>query len=100
MRFVVDIDDTLIVSLKITCEKCGRVTYKTDSVNLKEIQMVNAAYDAGHTIILWTGRNWDSYYATKIQLEETDIKYHELVMGKPQGVYVDKDAIRSISEVL
>jgi len=99
MTFVVDVDDTLLVSEKTTCKHCYRVEYKNARPNKTEINYLNELFKLGHKIILWTGRNWDCYDLTKRQLESNHIKYHELVMGKPQGIYIDADAETSLEEV-
>ena len=98
-KFVVDIDDTLLVADKTECDKCGRVVYKLREKKRSIIDIVNALYEKGHQVILWTGRNWDCYKFTKEQLAEAGIMYDELVMGKPQGIYVDLDAINTIEEL-
>jgi hydroxymethylpyrimidine pyrophosphatase-like HAD family hydrolase len=98
MTFVVDIDDTLLVSEKIECDKCGRMKYLNPKPIKEEIKASNKLYDLGHIIILYTGRNWDCYNLTVEQLKECGIKYHELVMGKPQGKLIDKDAKTSLKE--
>lgn len=98
--FVVDIDDNLIWSEKIECTECSRIRYKLIKIDEEEIKILNKLYLRGNTIILWTGRNWDCYKATKNQLKEAGILYHELVMGKPQGIYIDKDAKTSLREFL
>jgi hydroxymethylpyrimidine pyrophosphatase-like HAD family hydrolase len=94
--YVVDIDDTLLKSKKEFCDCCGRVKYTLFCVYENEIKKVNELYKKGNTIVLWTGRNWDCYDMTKQQLKKAGIKYHELVMGKPQGVYVDADALLTL----
>lgn len=99
MTFVIDIDNTLILSDKKECIACGRVKYSIKEVDQKEIDSINKAYDAGHVIILHTGRNWDCYRLTVRQLSGIGLKYNQLVMGKPQGIYIDKDAKKSITEV-
>lgn len=90
--FVIDIDDTILFSDNVECDHCGRKQYRLKNVDQKEIDMINAAYSKGHIIIFWTGRGWDQYGVTKKQLSEAKVYYHELFMGKPQGIYVDKDA--------
>ena len=62
------------------------------------IEQVNSLFDAGHTIKLFTARgattgiDWRS--VTAAQMEEWNVKYHELIMGKPHAdVYVDDKAI-------
>lgn len=99
MTLAIDIDDTLIVSEKVTCNKCGRITYKNPIPILNEIKQIKQLYKKGHTIILYTGRNWDCYDLTVKQLKKFKIKYHELVMGKPQGIYVDRDAKLTLEDI-
>lgn len=92
MTFVVDIDDTILKSLAIKCSVCDRHRYTYLSHNQKMIDQINDAYDQGNTIIFHTGRGWDTYEHTKLILEELKVKYHQLVMGKPVGIYIDADA--------
>lgn len=99
MNYVIDIDDTILYSTKTECSKCGRINYSIINEDVKEIELINKLYDEGNIIILHTGRNWDSYILTKNQLLDCGVKYHELVMGKPQGVYVDKDSIKTLSDL-
>jgi hypothetical protein len=40
------------------------------------------------------------YDNTVKQLEQFDIPYNQLVMGKPLGIYVDADAIRTLDDVV
>lgn len=89
MTLTVDIDDTLLIAEKDRCGICGSVIYKNVKPIQNEIDLLNQLYDAGNIIILFTGRNWDKYEVTKNQLQEFGIKHHELVMGKPQGIYID-----------
>jgi hypothetical protein len=87
---MVDIDDTLLIAEKDRCQACGSVVYKNVKPIQNEIDLLNQLYDAGNIIILFTGRNWNKYEITKKQLQEFGIKHHELVMGKPQGIYIDR----------
>jgi len=98
MTFVVDLDDTLLISEKRECANCRRVEYFNPVLLQKEKEYCNKLYDNGNTIILYTGRNWDCYNLTVEQLRKCGIKYHQLVMGKPQGIYIDKDAKTSLKE--
>lgn len=84
MVFVVDIDDCLLLYENSR-------EYKDAIPNTKEIKKLNELY-RNNTIILHTGRNWDKYDMTKKQMKQFGIKHHELVMGKPQGVYIDSDS--------
>jgi hydroxymethylpyrimidine pyrophosphatase-like HAD family hydrolase len=97
LTFVIDIDDTLLLyPRKHFIEVFDK--YKSAEPNFEMIKTVNQLFKAGHIIILHTGRNWDKYTMTKQQLLDFDISYHELVMGKPQGIYIDKDSYKSIKE--
>ncbi len=93
MTFVIDIDGTLINSSFSDSEG-----YKVTSVDYDEINKIKKLYNDGHTIIIHTARRWDIYNITIKQLEDYNIKYHQLVMGKPSGVYVDKDSVKTIGE--
>lgn len=95
-RFIIDIDDTIMKSEADCCSECGRQKYRSVWMNHDLIDRINSHFMAGALIILWTGRNWDCYDLTKEQLRIAGVKHHELVMGKPQGIYVDADALRSL----
>lgn len=66
---------------------------------LDRIQEVNRLYDEGHTIIIDTARgsktgiNWNKL--TKKQLDEWQIPYHKLRIGKKffADIYVDDKAL-------
>ena len=88
-RYVIDIDGTLLIS---AVEASG--DYILIGSDDDFVADVNALYDAGHEIILWTGRHWDHLEITRHQLELNGIKYTTLVMGKPVGdYYVDDRAV-------
>ena len=91
MVFVIDLDDTLLLY------EIDRV-YSDAKPNIKEIEISNKLYDEGNIIIIHTGRNWDKYVMTKNQLKKFGINHHELVMGKPQGVYIDVDSKKTLGE--
>jgi hydroxymethylpyrimidine pyrophosphatase-like HAD family hydrolase len=90
--FVIDIDETIIFSERVKCGECYSVTYHYRTIDKKEIALINKAYRKGHKIILYTGRGWDCLDITIEQLQKAKVKYHSLVMGKPPGTYIDKDA--------
>jgi hypothetical protein len=98
MVFLVDIDDTLILSIKSKCPTCHRPTYSNAKPIQKEIDRVNRLYRLGHTIILYTGRNWDTYKLTKKQMKDFGVLHHELVMGKPQGMIIDDLSCTSLQK--
>lgn len=88
MKFVVDIDGTLLYSNYVSGE------YDLYGRNEDLIKKINSLYYEGHEIILQTGRHWNDLLLTKKQLEKNGIKYHTLVCGKPIGdFYIDDRAI-------
>lgn len=91
--FAIDIDNTLLISKAKRCNHCGRYTYTFIRPISNHVHKVNLLYDAGNNIFLYTGRGWDYYDETVKQLERCGIKYHELIMGKPIGIYVDVDKV-------
>ena len=90
--FVIDIDNHLLFS------KLENGQYKIIDYDQEEIQLVNEKFDNGYRIILYTGRSWGHYEVTKLQLENYNIKYDELVMGKPVGIYIDKESHKSLKD--
>ena len=87
--FCFDIDNTL----------CGPVSVQGDyskAEPIKEmISFVNELYYEGHTIYLYTGRHTMQALVTNKWLEEHQVKYHHLYLGKPVAdVYIDDLAIR------
>ena len=62
------------------------------------IEKINHLYDAGNIIKIFTGRgsktgiDWSEF--TEKQLKSWDVKYHELIFGKPVAdVFIDDKAI-------
>jgi hypothetical protein len=62
------------------------------------IGYLNALYEQGHQIVLYTARgsttgiNWRE--ATVKQLRAWGVKYHQLVLGKPHAdLYIDDKAV-------
>lgn len=98
MTFLIDIDGTILYSKKTKCINCDRISYTDYTPDKEEIKKVNELFSAGHTIILWTGRNWDCYDVTQRQLYRAGVNYNQLIMGKPQGIYIDKDSFQTIKE--
>jgi len=91
MIYLVDIDGTL-------CFTNGN-DYENSTPNHQMIDQVNALYGAGHTIKIFTGRgsksgkDWELF--THKQLILWGVKYHTLIMGKPDcDVILDDKAVR------
>ena len=106
--FVIDVDGT-ICELKTVGESYSNLRPKLDMIS-----KINDMFDAGHTIILFSARGMrtyggDMYYIEKevrpimeAWLNKYNVKYHNLVLGKPWGAnvrYVDDNAMH-ISEFL
>ena len=104
-RFVIDIDDTI-----------SKWDDSRDYVNFipynHMIERINDLHKAGHTIVLFTARGMVSTGGNKYRIEteirgplekwlkKNKVKYHELIMGKPQADYYVDDKNLSISEFL
>lgn len=94
--FVVDIDG-VIASLTLNNN------YALATPLQNTIKVVNALYDQGHRIILFTARgdatgiDWRD--VTAGQMSEWGVKYHELRFGKPAGDYYIDDRLISVGEL-
>ena len=66
------------------------------------IKQINNLYQKGHTIKLFTARgsttNIDWFDFTENQLREWDVKYHNLILGKPHAdIFIDDRSVHSES---
>ena len=64
------------------------------------IAVVNALHAAGHVIKLFTSRGSttgiDWREATERQMQAWNVRYHELIMGKPEAdIFIDDKAFRA-----
>jgi ribonucleotide monophosphatase NagD (HAD superfamily) len=58
-------------------------------------EALRALKDAGHTIVIYTARGWAEYNYTKAWLDQHDVPYDAIQMGKPIAhVWIDDRAIR------
>lgn len=92
MIYCFDIDGTL-------CTKTGGDYEKAESYP-DRIAIVNSLHEAGHEIKLFTARgsttgiDWRAL--TERQLREWNVRYHVLIMGKPEAdIFVDDKAFNS-----
>lgn len=88
MQIIIDLDGTICTEEK---------TYSRSLAAPKEhaVESVNALYDRGHTIIIYSARTWLEFEMTTEWLNRNQVKYHQLVMGKPIGdVWIDDRALR------
>ena len=92
MIYCFDIDGTL----------CSRTDgdYTLAKPFRDRIAVVNALHAAGHVIKLYTARgsttgiNWRE--VTEHQMQAWSVRYHELIMGKPEAdIFIDDKAIRA-----
>ena len=98
MIYVIDIDGTICTNTN--------GNYKNAIPLHDRIEHINHLYDDGNTIVFFTARGMKTnkgnidivhtlwYDFTKEQLESWNVKYHKLILGKPQGdIYVDDKGI-------
>jgi hypothetical protein len=87
MQIIIDLDGTICTEEK---------TYSRSLAKPKEgaIETINNLYDAGNIIIIYSARTWMEYEMTINWLNINEIKYHQLILGKPIGdVWIDDRAI-------
>ena len=92
--YCIDIDGVLCVDMSGDYEKCKP---------LKDaIKKVNQLYDEGNYIKIFTGRgsgtgiNWKTL--TEKQLKAWEVKYHELIFGKPVAdIFIDDKCVGTMS---
>ena len=81
--YYVDIDDTI-------CSDTNGQYHKAQPFR-DRINKLNNLYDQGNTIIYWTARgsvsNIDWLQLTKDQLNQWNVKYHDVRVGKPYYDY-------------
>jgi len=101
MIIYVDIDET-ICEHKNSNPNEPRDYSKTTPL-IDNISLVNNLYDEGNEIIYWTARGsgtgLDWTELTKNQLEEWNVKHHELKMGKPHYDLLICDKTKRIEEI-
>lgn len=89
-KYVIDMDGVI-------CNTNGTF-YETAKPNQDVIEKINRLYEAGNTIWIHTGRGYvsgvDFKNLTESQLEKWRVRYHKLLMGKPDAdYYIDDKAI-------
>ncbi len=89
----------------VICKTDGN-NYKHSKPNHKVIRLINKLYNEGNTIKIFTARHMTKYEGniskvkkygyqkTKKQLLKWNLKFHNLIMGKPSyDVFVDDKAL-------
>lgn len=74
--------------------------YESSVPRVDVIENINALFDAGHTIKIFTARGATSGKGlrnfTEVQLKSWGVRYHELIMGKPHAdVFIDDRAVNT-----
>ena len=92
MKYVFDIDGVI-------CTNTNGLYRKAEPIP-KHIRQINILFDNGNFITLHTARGGTTGYTwtdvTKAQLKKWGVKYHKLVMNKPEGdVYIDDKGMNS-----
>lgn len=90
MNYCIDIDGTICTNTD------GE--YESAKPYADVIRQVNSLYDAGHRIVFFTARGSttgiDWREVTERQLSSWEVKYHELILGKPHAdIYIDDKAV-------
>lgn len=97
-------------TLKICCDIDGIIAAKTQANDYSQaepkennISIINALYQTGCHITLFTARGYktgiDWEQTTKEQMDRWNVKYHELLFGKPDAdIYID-DKFFNIEEL-
>lgn len=90
MKYVFDLDGTLC-----THEK----DYNMATPLKERIKKVNALYDSGNEIVIFTARGYETKIdwqeVTSNQLKTWGVKYHDLIFNKPSAdFYIDDKAIK------
>lgn len=104
----VDLDD-VICHRSGEYEHLGVNKYDFCVANVDMVCVVNSLYDDGHHIVIYTARGMSQFEGdvetvrnqlfdkTTRQLEEWQVRYHELVMGKIHyDLLIDDKALNSI----
>ena len=95
-QLVFDIDGVI-------CSIVAENDYKLATPLTRNIQGVNALFDKGHKILLFTARGYvtgiDWEGLTKKQLEKWGVKYHALHFGKPNANFYIDDKLISIKDI-
>lgn len=96
LTIAIDIDGVL-------CEETHG-DYKNAVPFIEAIDKVNKLYYKGHHILIYTARgsrtgiDWREF--TEKQLQEWNVKYHELKFGKPHyNIFIEDKAIASVDEL-
>lgn len=87
MQIIIDLDGTICTEEKMFSRSLAKPLTGA-------VEAVNFLYENGHTIIIYSARLWIEYEMTFKWLQDNGVKFHQLVLGKPQGdVWIDDRAL-------
>jgi CMP-N,N'-diacetyllegionaminic acid synthase len=96
LRYVFDIDGIITIFN-------SKLDYQNSKPNFNNIQIINKLFEDGNEIILFTARGYktgiDWREVTKNQLAKWNVKYHELIFGKPDADFYIDDKLISIDNL-
>lgn len=97
----VDIDGVLTKEV----EGWGDNIYLSRTPREKNIEKINKLFDLGYKIVLYSSRYKEDEWPTRRWLDMHGIKYHSLILGKPQyNVFIDDktipDMVDNLDEIL
>ena len=88
MEIIIDIDGTL-------CEELPKLQRSLAKPMPGSVEAVNRLVEEGHTIILYSAREWGEFRMTEDWLKRNRFKYNRLILGKPIGdLWIDDRAIQ------
>lgn len=91
MKYVVDIDGTICSQEK---------DYSQAQPFVDRIEKINKLYESGNYIVYFTARGTETGIdwrkVTENQFKEWNVKYHELIFGKPSADYYIDDRMEDI----
>ena len=86
MQLIIDLDGTICTEEKTYSRSMAKPLNGA-------IENLNRLYNEGHIIIIYTARTWMEYEMTSDWLKRHEVKYHQLMMGKPIGdIWIDDRA--------
>jgi len=87
MQIVIDMDGTICTEEKTYSRALAKALPGA-------VENINKLYDEGHIILIYSARTWMEYEMTHDWLQKNNIKFHQLILGKPIGdVWIDDRAI-------
>lgn len=88
MTLFIDLDNTICVN----GDRFGHRQEAIPSPGVK--QVLQRLRDAGHTVVVYTGRGWNEYTVTRQWLDQHELVYDAIHMGKPVAdIWIDDRAM-------